>query len=272
MLIFGSLLILHFATTGIAEDRQYEDRLHSQYDVPSLLELIRIQNETIHTLERHLKHTILSKGDQLAEDAKLIEIADKLGKLSSENEENRLKAASCHNLSHELEHNFDTALQQARIEAASVLHCPEATVVTESHSGAAVHQPLWPTTKLENECEARYGLELAELWRKNEEVWCASPPGADTHHKSELKCYPYHQAHKKLDGRAADLICEASNFVIDFSKVVGDVVQKGKPVKGSEYLIQGGGALQSTCHNTALYQGRLFMPHHSIQVSTVGVQ
>ena len=66
---------------------------------------------------------------------------------------------------------------------------------------------------MENECENRYGLNLIDLWSRNEQIWCSDGKG------SELKCYPYHQKHKKLDGRGPDMFCEATNFVMDFSKV-----------------------------------------------------
>ena len=68
-------------------------------------------------------------------------------------------------------------------------------------------------TDMETDCENRYGVTLIEQWSKAEEIWCSD--GAN----SVLKCYPYHQKHKQLDGRGPDLFCEATNFVIDFSKV-----------------------------------------------------
>ena len=69
-------------------------------------------------------------------------------------------------------------------------------------------------TAMEADCENRYGVTLIEHWSKAEEIWC-SDDGAN----SVLRCYPYHQKHKQLDGRGPDLFCEATNFVIDFSKV-----------------------------------------------------
>ena len=85
---------------------------------------------------------------------------------------------------------------------------------------------------------------------------------------SQLTCYPYHQQHKILDGRGEDLFCEASNVVIDFSKVGGTVSPSGKPGKGSEYLRFGADSLLATCRKTEHYDPRLFMPHHSLQMHT----
>ena len=96
-------------------------------------------------------------------------------------------------------------------------------------------------------------MELVDVWKKGAEVWCDNED-SDSHIKSKLICYPYHQvlflknihfllffsclhflsiyfqilsihflyflkAHKKLDKRGPDMFCEAKNFFIDFSKV-----------------------------------------------------
>ena len=117
-----------------------------------------------------------------------------------------------------------------------------------------------PPSTLQQDCETRYGMSLIDEWRKTEQVWCTSsptsssptttshistPPTKTLHRpnrevvqevlqeeeevekeegkegmKSELKCYPYHQQHKRLDGRGPDVFCIATNFIIDFSKVL----------------------------------------------------
>lgn len=86
-------------------------------------------------------------------------------------------------------------------------------VISESNSNECQSEK-WKLTNFELECENRYGLYLADLWRKSKQTWCV-----DSSKQSTLECYPYHQQHKKLDGRGPDLICEAKNFLIDFSKV-----------------------------------------------------
>lgn len=76
---------------------------------------------------------------------------------------------------------------------------------------------LQPTgLQLDRECEWRYGLTLIEEWKKKEEIWCETDSGAEM--KSSLRCFPYHQQHKKLDHRGPDVFCEARNFFIDFAK------------------------------------------------------
>lgn len=91
-----------------------------------------------------------------------------------------------------------------------------------------VQKSEFPTliSKDRQACEARYGMDLASIWKKNEEIWCEDTSNSEL--RSQLKCYPYHQAHKKLDGRTADLICEAYNFVVDFSKVRWSLLWKEK--------------------------------------------
>jgi hypothetical protein len=141
--------------------------------------------------------------------------------------------------------------------------------------------------KARQECEAKYGMDLASIWKKNGEVWCEDKGNSDPALKSELKCYPYHQAHKKLDGRGPDLICEATNFVIDFTKVsylprsfqcffplfiiiqlkqVSGAHSSHKPPLGDQYLGFGEGSLLSPCSRTSKFNPRLFMPHHALQV------
>jgi hypothetical protein len=73
-------------------------------------------------------------------------------------------------------------------------------------------------TDLEQSCEERFGMKLIEEWKKSKETWCKDTQ--NSYLNSELTCYPYHQHHKKLDGRGPDVFCEATNFIIDFSKVI----------------------------------------------------
>src|SRR5690242_12093852 len=69
----------------------------------SLMNLIKVQNETIHTLENHLKQRIQeSHLKSTAEEIKLIEISDTLSRLSMESEKHQLEAARCRNLSLEM--------------------------------------------------------------------------------------------------------------------------------------------------------------------------
>jgi hypothetical protein len=202
--------------------------------VKLLMELVKIQNETIHTLENHLKHSILKKGDDkkflLAEDKKLIEISDTIARLSEENRLHQETVAKCMNASVEQQHTFDFEMMQHKANAAVSSLVPEVFAKPEPvecpvcastrDSNPAVSQRKSYYTKMEKECEFRYGMELVDRWKSHREVWCADETAEqDPAHKSELICYPYHQEHKKLDGRGSDLICEATNFVLDFPKV-----------------------------------------------------
>lgn len=121
-----------------------------------------------------------------------------------------------------------------------------------------------PMTSLEQDCDARYGYHLIDAWRSSRQIWCTSPA-------SSLVCYPYHQEHKKLDGRGPDMFCEATNFIIDFSKVSGSP-SSHKPQKGSEYLDFAPGSLVSNCRRTDQYREALFMPHHKRQMRSLAVE
>jgi hypothetical protein len=142
--------------------------------------------------------------------------------------------------------------------------------------------------ELQKHCEAKFGVSLIDNWRASQQVWCSSEDNANTVHSnsnsnsdrntdnkhtdntqmpSELKCYPYHQLHKQRDGRGPDMFCEATNFVIDFSKVHGHV-SGSKPHLGAQYHAFDMGSLQGSCRITNQYRPELFMPHHAQQMSS----
>ena len=112
-----------------------------------------------------------------------------------------------------------------------------------------------------DECEAKYGYQLVEEWRKSEETWCE---GSD----SSIKCYPYHQRHKKLDGRGPDMFCVGINVMLDFSKIEGSISGTGGRAKLTNYLKFGKGSVSSSCKKTSKWRSSLFMPHHAQQMST----
>lgn len=223
--IFGSILI-HFQHGQTLCDEDPNDHR----DMAKLMKLVYAQNETIYTLERHLndKHQDLTQMSK--EYQKLIELSEQVTHLSS------------------------NSLNKDETPAAK--DCPKAEV---SNSDTTYTHP-WKLTSMEQDCENRYGMDLVHIWKKNKQSWCGSPE-----EESELICYPYHQTHKKLDGRGPDLFCEARNFVIDFSKVHGEHGAH-KPSLGSQYLSFERGSLTSSCKTTSQFQSRMFMPHHSIQV------
>jgi hypothetical protein len=144
--------------------------------ITRLIELIRIQNETIHTLEKK----IIASTDQSQSQA--------------------LKA---------------TTMQKLEKDLSKAVSKVESEFLTTTKSVHSEFPKLVPKDR--EVCESKYGMELASIWKRNREVWCEDNSNSDL--RSELICYPYHQAHKKLDGRAPDLICEATNFVVDFTKV-----------------------------------------------------
>lgn len=150
------------------------------------------------------------------------------------------------------------SIQQMTIDELSSL-------LADSRRSLQANSPIFPlssmetTTSFEIECEQRYGMLLVQEWKRNKEVWCDSP-------QSQLVCYPYHQIHKRTDGKPPDMFCEATNFIIDFSKVHGEPFAK-KPALSEQYLDFVAGSVESSCIPTDAYEHNLFMPHHKKQVS-----
>lgn len=126
---------------------------------------------------------------------------------------------------------------------------------------------------LERDCSERYGRGLLNRWKSAKQEWCTaagtdSTPGGIP--PSSLTCYPYHQQHKKLDGRPPDLFCEGRNIAIDFSKVSGSITAHGKPPKGAQYLQFREGNTVANCKKTAAFKDNLFMPHQKLQMGRGG--
>lgn len=117
-----------------------------------------------------------------------------------------------------------------------------------------------PPSHMDDHCEPRFGLELIENWRRAEQTWCETDPGEKI--ESTLTCYPYKQAHKS----DKDMFCEATNFVIDFSKVSGSH-GSSKPPRGDQYLKFAKKSILSSCKKTSKFNARYFMPHSARQVS-----
>jgi hypothetical protein len=129
-------------------------------------------------------------------------------------------------------------------------------------SSANMNHPFLniPKTKLEEECENRYGLSLIKEWKSKKETWCKDST-------SSLTCYPYLQVHKNTStNKRYDMFCEAKNFIIDFSKIYKPDITMDIP-RQNRYLQYVPGVLQSSCQKTTLYNEELFMPHHRELVS-----
>jgi len=252
----------------------------NKHDYYRYEKLLRSQNQTISTLmelldssmSRHLvkgeiKDSMMNKIAQLVEkvqhkDSEIERLVDEIEVLK----QNQWKGVECNNSDHNGV-TFSERVTNDRGNAVSVLQLgkdaltapvSECTGVNSRAISLELHPPL---SQMEDKCEKRYGLELIHEWRKSRQVFCSSEGGHLSAAKSELVCYPYKQAHKSY---AEDIFCEATNFVVDFSKIKGSI-PTSKPPLGSQYLEFAQGSLQSACSKTQK-MGNHFMPHHALQM------
>lgn len=168
------LVIFHSSATPAAKESGPNDVSHH-----SLLQLIRLQNETISLMEK-----------ELVKQAK--------------------RAATG------IEATAMDFIHKRQEESAHVVKALEAVHAPHESS---VDFRKWPVSDMENDCEERFGLSLVGKWQENRQVWCQDDSASKDSRPSELVCYRYHQHHKKREGQGPDMFCVATNFVIDFSKV-----------------------------------------------------
>lgn len=229
--------------------------------IEALLRTIRAQNDTITILSQLMEQSVSSPSVS-----------------SASSTSTSPSIHQTHELVEALKHK-DAEIEMLRSKLEQSQHAMNAHMAntqTNSPSSQIACNNSIPTSMLapymsssEADCEMRYGLSLIQTWRQNAQTWCKEsetttvPPDL----RSELKCFRYHQPHKKLDGRGPDMFCEAKNFFIDFSRVSGDAGPT-KPHLGTQYLSFQTGSISATCTRTNHYHERHFMPHHSLQMST----
>jgi hypothetical protein len=112
----------------------------------------------------------------------------------------------------------DRQIEKLNLQLASQSMDREMDKFKDSHVNVSSYSSFIPNSDLERQCELRFGLSLVGAWRQIKQSWCQS--SSSQMPRVELRCYPYHQEHKKLDGRGPDNFCVATNFVVDFSKVL----------------------------------------------------
>lgn len=208
---------------------------HHLGDIERLMGIISTQNETLYALRRARR-----------EEGQTPEVDQLMAALSS-------KDASIMRLKEQLREASSALEEQQRMSKNGLTFEMESTVA-EKENFLAV-KPGY----LEEECESKYGLNLVENWRRSGETWCQTDAEAKV--ESSLSCYPFKQQHK----RDKDMFCEATNFIIDFSKISG-MHGNSKPRKGDQYLSFAKQSLLSSCKKTEKYNSRLFMPHHARQM------
>ena len=234
--------------------------MHSHETVEHLLKLIHAQNHTIVKMsslleDSHLHPSSERPGPALTDsafgssnDSKCKTELQKLQKQQQNHEEEASDAILAVK-----KENERLKAENARLQATH--RTPQilaASVETSAENSRALVIQT-PPSSIEASCERRYGLSLITEWKAAAEVWCGSgAASADSlpDDQSKLVCYPYKQEHRKISRSGGpDTICVASNFVIDFAKVSGEISHS----KLSNYLSYKGGALQASCKKTAAY-------------------
>ena len=241
-----------------------------------LLEVIRVQNETINLLEGVVANKLqMPKLSDLLESNrnKDTQIRDLLSQLQQQKKQRDESPASIiyQQKNDKSFTNVISALTATTSSSPVACTVPTtSTAVSTSTTCETLHHVTHvPLHGLEKECENKYGMQLADLWAARREVWCEDTTTQHEADKSQLICYPYHQEHKKRDGRGPDMFCEATNVFIDFSKVHGDAAVGHKPPLGHQYLEFDKGSLFSpTCARTSKFHGQMFMPHHAGQMAS----
>ena len=248
--------------------------MHSHETVEHLLKLIHAQNNTIVKMSSLLEQSHIQPiGDRHSQG----DAASNSNSNSNSNNENRFKkdlerlrkqqqssqeeaagailAVSKENESLKAE---NAKLRAAKLHQSSTM--PAANIDTSAETGGALVAKT-PPSAIEASCERRYGLSLITEWKLKAEVWCGSGAArADPlpNAESKLVCYPYTQEHRIISRSGGpDTICVASNFVIDFSKVAGEISHS----KLSNYLSYQAGALQASCKKTSDYAPKKLHKH-----------
>ena len=226
----------------------------------ALIELLRTQNNTIVALRERLEAASSSSLSSSSSTTPSANEARLFGQLEVANSELTHMKAKLVEL---------TSRVQVMTAEGGLLNAAVKASPPSPGGGKRVDLPRLLRTKLDEDCEARFGLGLADRWREAKEEWC-SPTGGDKGGPlaSSIHCYPYTQEHKKNPGgrrSGPDMFCEGRNILVDFSKVHGDH-GKSKPRLGAQYLGFSGGATSSTCKPTKSYGRVGFMPHMSLQM------
>lgn len=219
---------------------------HTTSDIEKLIQIIELQNQTISALtQSQIQSTSLNPATSLTtaviqqKDAEILNLKEKLNELTHRYEQEIKKS----------HHNPMTSSQSPQQGITSI--------TSSSSNSVSSYSLSTPSTGFLNDCEERYGMKLIDNWKQNHQTWCLS---TKTKYPSSLTCYPYTQKHKN----SPDMFCEATNFMIDFSRVSGEY-SEGKAPRGDQYLSFDTGSLVSTCQKTNLYRNN-FMPHHTLQM------
>lgn len=203
LLVFFSVAIFFMHSAFSAPSTSYESDVREQHK--TLMELISHHNDTINDLM--MKQSFRTKGG----DEIVSVLRGKDSEISS--------LASAVTEHQQLLTEKDSEIARLKDLLADSAPSRDGPTHPSASAGSDAAAPSFhaPMTTMEASCDDRYGNGLLHKWTDAKESWCDAPDDSDT--AGSLECYPYLQEHKRIDGRGADIFCEAKNIFIDFSKV-----------------------------------------------------
>ena len=220
----------HTMSTGSSSSSNSNNNVETSRQ--QLLEVIRVQNDTINLLEGVVADKLqMPKLSDLLEsnrnkDAQIRDLLIQLQQQKKQRDESPGSSSSSIIYQQKNDKSLSTNVFSATTLSSPIVPvacavAPTPAVTTSTACETLHHVTHVPLHGLEKECENKYGMQLADLWATRREVWCQDTTTQNEAEKSQLVCYPYHQEHKKRDGRGPDMFCEATNMIIDFTKVGG---------------------------------------------------
>ena len=204
ILVVSTLLAVHyFMIMGVEIKSSEEINIRKEAVIRKLNETY--QEELI--LIQKLRNGFVQKEEELKRqyDAKILALQNEYKNMDANHE------------------NIPVSFAIKEIPAANANTKVQTVVVT---SNTHEHLLLPPDNDVDNTCQAQYGLSVITKWKATKETWCYSDVDGVEY---RLDCYPYHQEHKRRNGKGKDMFCEARNVVIDFGKVKGDISYNAKP-------------------------------------------
>lgn len=241
----GLLVSLTWDEGGGLEAATPQQQHQDTVTVLSAMEgVIQQQNETITALHGMLKRA----GDRMREmDAARAELEGALEAAGRAQPQAAPAAA-------ELAELAELAKLRAEVDALRKAEAAEAVTADPGGSGAVADVAL-PASALRSDCDRRFGKGMLQRFADSETELCEPLREGG----ARLRCWSIQQDHQRAKGTYSTF-CEATNMVLDFSRVGGSTAARKQGNGATHYHSFGAGALSGDCRKTAAmasYEKRL---------------